>query len=383
MGWSVHHRNGLIHYTPKHSYRGYTLFTNQRGTQTNLIDMEGQICHRWQADEGITYSYLLPNGNLLLRTNPAEQAGGTEHLGGARTVLAGASTALLELDWEGNIVWEYRSPDMYLHHDFERLPNGNTLILLWTPIPNELAAQVKGGFGDTGVMFGDVVQEVTPEGTIVYHWNSWENLDIETDVICHLEGRREWTHQNALNVTPDGDLLVSFRQTSTVGIVNKESGEFTWKWGPGEISHQHCPTFLENGHVLLFDNGPHRPGVSYSRIVEVDPATNEVAWEYKGDPPISFYSYQISGTQRLPNGNTLICEGGAGRIFEVTPNNEIVWEYVNPFLAQSGAVVGATPTSYANSVFRAHRYGPDHPGLLGKNLDPARYANINRLHLVG
>jgi hypothetical protein len=383
MGWSVHHRNGLIHYTPKHSYRGYTLFTNQRGTQTNLIDMEGQICHRWQADEGITYSYLLPNGNLLLRTNPAEQAGGTEHLGGARTVLAGASTALLELDWESNIVWEYRSPDMYLHHDFERLPNGNTLILLWTPIPNELAAQVKGGFGDTGVMFGDVVQEVTPEGTIVYQWNSWENLDIETDVICHLEGRREWTHQNALNVTPDGDLLVSFRQTSTVGIVNKESGEFTWKWGPGEISHQHCPTFLENGHVLLFDNGPHRPGVSYSRIVEVDPATNEVAWEYKGDPPISFYSYQISGTQRLPNGNTLICEGGAGRIFEVTPNNEIVWEYVNPFLAQSGAVLGATPTSYANSVFRAHRYGPDYPGLRGKDLDPARYANINRLHLVG
>lgn len=382
MGWSVHHRSGLIHYTPKHSYRGYTLFTNQRGTQTNLIDMEGRVCHRWQADEGITYSYLLPNGNLLLRTNPAEQAGGTEHLGGALTVLAGASTALLELDWEGNIVWEYRSPDMYLHHDFERLPNGNTLILLWTPIPDALAAQVKGGFGDTGVMFGDVVQEVTPEGTIVYQWNSWENLDIETDVICHLEGRREWTHQNALNVTPDGDLLVSFRQTSTVGIVSKASGEFTWKWGPGEISHQHCPTFLENGRVLLFDNGPHRPGVSYSRIVEVDPATNEVAWEYKGDPPISFYSYQISGTQRLPNGNTLICEGGAGRIFEVTPNKEIVWEYVNPFLAQSGAVVGASPTSYANSVFRAHRYGPDHPGLQSKDLDPARYANINRLHLV-
>ena len=164
MGWSVHHRNGLIHYTPKHSYRGYTLFTNQRGTQTNLIDMEGRVCHRWQADEGITYSYLLPNGNLLLRTNPPEQAGGTEHLGGARTVLAGASTALLELDWEGNIVWEYRSPDMYLHHDFERLPNGNTLILLWTPIPDALAAQVKGGFGDTGVMFGDLCRTVPLRG---------------------------------------------------------------------------------------------------------------------------------------------------------------------------------------------------------------------------
>jgi hypothetical protein len=90
-------------------------------------------------------------------------------------------------------------------------------------------------------MFGDVVQEITPEGTIVYQWNSWENLDIETDVIYHLEGRREWTCQNALKVTPNGDLLVSFRQTSTVGIVNKERGEFSWKRGRGRYPKSIAP----------------------------------------------------------------------------------------------------------------------------------------------
>ena len=71
-------------------------------------------------------------------------------------------------------------------------------------------------------------------------------------------------------------------------------------------------------------------------MIEVDPETNDIAWEYQGDPPISFYSYHISGAQRLPNGNTLICEGAPGRFFEITSNKEIVWEYVNPIMAPIG-----------------------------------------------
>ena len=71
MGWSTHHPVGLIHYSPQHCYRGYTLFaTNRGGYHANLIDMEGRVCHRWHSTEGIAYCYLLPNGNLLLRTSP-------------------------------------------------------------------------------------------------------------------------------------------------------------------------------------------------------------------------------------------------------------------------------------------------------------------------
>ena len=381
MGWSAYHAKGLIHYSPHHTYRGYTLVTNLGGNQSVLIDMEGRICHRWTLPQGIQYAYLLDNGNLLLRTHgPKNLPPGTHPL------QARSSVAVQEVDWEGNVVWEHRSPDMFPHHDFERLPNGNTLILLWAPIPNELAAQVQGGFkkdDDPDQMYGDVVREITPKGAVAMEWRSWEHLDPEEDVICWLEGRHEWTHQNALSVTAYGDLLVSFRQTSTVGIVDRATGDFTWKWGPGEISHQHSPTFLNNGRVLIFDNGPHRPGFTHSRVIEVDPATNEIAWEYLGDPPISFYSYHISGAERLPNGNTLISEGAPGRFFEVTPNKEIVWEYVNPFMAPSGRGGGGGVSSLANSVFRVHRYGPDHPALQGKDLDPARYANLNRMYAGG
>jgi hypothetical protein len=190
-----------------------------------------------------------------------------------------------------------------------------------------------------------------------------------------LENREEWTHQNSLRTTPDGDLIVSFRRTDTIGIVDKETGEFKWKWGPGKISHQHFPNMLDNGNILVFDNGCHRPGFTFSRAVEVNPSTSEIVWDYTGDPPISFYSFHISGAERLPNGNTLICEGAPGRTFEVTSSKEIVWEYVNPEFTTA-----PRGGDRANSNFRAHRYGPDHPALAGKDLDPGKYANLNRLY---
>ena len=369
MGWSVHHRIGLLHYAPQLSFRGYTLVCNARGDYAHLIDMEGRVCHRWQNDEGICYGYLLDNGHLLLRTQGA----------GGPPSEKDPENAILELDWDGNLVWAYRNP--MVHHDFERLPNGNTLVPVFEEIPAELAAQVQGGRGNNSgsrAMFGDVVQEVTPGGMVVDEWHSWEVLVPEEDVICPLETRRMWTQQNALNVTGNGDLLVSFRQISTIGIVDRSSGKFIWKWGPEFIAHQHHPTYLDNGHVLLFDNGSHRGGPTYSRVLEVDPATSEIVWEYHGDPHISFYSFHISGAERLPNGNTLICEGAPGRLFEVTPDKEIVWEYINPYVSRSG--VSLDPMRALNSVFRAHRYGPDHPALQGRDLDPSRYANLNRLY---
>jgi hypothetical protein len=117
-----------------------------------------------------------------------------------------------------------------IHHDFERLADGNTLVLLFKPLAADLVSQIKGGShsGKAGEeMLGDLVQEITPKGEIVYSWRSWDHLDSEDDIICQLENREEWTHQNSLNVTSDGDLLVSFRRTDTVGIVNKDTGDFS------------------------------------------------------------------------------------------------------------------------------------------------------------
>ena len=373
MGWSVHHPIGLLYHAPQHTMRGYTLVANAGGDHATLIDMEGRVCHRWYSERGIPHGYLLPNGNLLCRMKPPPDVEGVAGFGGS-------SAGLFELDWDGNEVWVYE--DASVHHDFLRLDNGNTLTLTWEPIPEELAAMVQGGYvrdeEDAGKpMYSDKVREIAPDGSTVSEWVVWDALDPEEDVICPLERRQEWTHTNSVDLTPGGDFLISMRQIDTVAILGRESGDIKWKWGAGEMSHQHNATFLNNGHVLVFDNGPHRRGPSGSRAVEINPVTSEVEWEYKGMQPLHLFSFHISGVTRLPNGNTLICEGAAGRIIEVTPSKELVWEYINPFFVPDRRFGGVN-----NMLYRAPRYGPDDPALRGRDLDPGRHGNINRLYAM-
>jgi hypothetical protein len=102
--------------------------------------------------------------------------------------------------------------------------------------------------------------------------------------------------------------------------------------------------------MLIFDNGGSR---SASRVLEFDPLSREIVWVYKGDEDNLFYSPQCGSNQRLPNGNTLITETDRGRAFEVTPDHEIVWEYVNP--AQTGG-----EAQYIASLFEVVRIPTDY-----------------------
>ena len=350
---------GLAQYQAASAYRGYTLFSPNVSDDAYLVDMEGNYVHRWHYPGGIAYGYLLNNGNLLFRNQGANPPG---------------ADYIRELDWDSNLVWEYHDPALRRHN---RLPNGNNLMLLQRDrISADLTRQVRGGFtsaNDPEQMFGDQVVEVAPDGTEVNAWHSADHLDPESDAICPLENRAAWGGANDLTSSPDGStFLISFRILDTVALVDRGTGEITWKWGPGIISHQHHPTYLDNGNVLLLDNGSHRRGLSYSRVLEVDPSTSEIVWQYQAKPMASFFTHFTGGAQRLPNGNTLITEGMAGRLFEVTPIGEIVWEFVSPFFVPSQHGV-------ANGVFRAHRYGPDHPALQGKVMDPEKLGNLNRL----
>jgi hypothetical protein len=114
---------------------------------------------------------------------------------------------------------------------------------------------------------------------------------------------------------PDGNIMVSFRNISTVVMIDRRTGEIYWKLGAPPLSGQHAPTILANGHILLFDNGPHRLDQTFpfSRVLEIDPATKEIVWKYQETPVSNFFSPRISNAQRLPNGNTLINEGWFGR----------------------------------------------------------------------
>jgi hypothetical protein len=366
MTWIRNRPLGLVYRDPAASLAGYTLFSSVRGHHATLLDHEGRIVHQWHHPEGIQHLELLGNGNLLIQTLPPEDAGGAEQIGGSAGVLA-------ELDWESGVVWEYRDPLM--HHDYVRLENGHHLVLAWDKLPEELNDRVQGGHlfeDDPKPMWADVVKEITPAGEIVREWRSWEHLSFEEDVICPLESHKEWTHANSIVLTPEGDWLISFRLTSTLAIIDGTSGTVKWRWGPGHLSHQHCASWLENGHMLVFDNGCHRPRApSFSRVVELDPEKKEVVWSYFHPTVLAFYSFMVSGCERLANGNTFITEGATGRLFEVTSEGETVWEYVSPWVLPSN--FGPTP-----AVFRAFRIPGNDPRLAGRELSPRPYEALTR-----
>ena len=348
---------GIVFCNYKRTYNGVTLFTPMDGTTVWLTDMLGRVVHHW--DMGYKpgcYGELLPNGNLLY-------AGKVEN--GPLADLDGAGGILLEVDWDGNVVWEYKDP--YLHHAFYRIKNGNTLALKWVKVPDQIAAKVKGGEPGTekeGVMWGDAIQEIRTDGKVAWEWIAHEHLDPEVDLNCLICPRSTWSHANSVVELPDGNILISFMKINNIAIIEKKTGKIMWRWKPYELGHQHSASILDNGNILVFDNGLHTPNATplgFSRILEINPSTSEVVWSYieMDRPKTYFYSPTMSNCQRLPNGNTLICEGIWGRLFEVTPKSEVVWEYVNNLPSHETSPTKSKPCS----VYCAYRYGMDYSGL--------------------
>ncbi len=338
------------------------------GRNVWLIDLTGCILHRWQTENlPGNYGELLANGNLLFagRTLPP-----------AIPEFAGNGGQLVEYDWHGDIVWEYRDP--YLSHCFTALANGNVLVAKWRDVPDAIAREVRGGQAGSerdGKIYGEAVQEIDRDGAVIWEWLTYDHLDPATAVIGPLHPRDRWTNLNALHEMPDGRLLMSFRCIDTVVIVDRETGAIDWRWGPGHIAGQHNPTWLGDGRVLLFDNGAHRcyTTIDYSRVIEVDTATDEIVWEYKENPVYDLSSFICSGAQRLPNGNTLICECTKGRLFEVTRDGDLVWEFASPFYYEH-PIFGTN-----NMVFRCTRYAADDARFADAPLDPDRYVDFNAM----
>ncbi len=178
-------------------------------------------------------------------------------------------------------------------------------------------------------------------------------------------GPNKWYDQDPKKYAafhPD-NIIADSRETSYMFIIDHKTGKIVWQAGPpftGEdadigpvygVHHTHMiPKGLPGeGNIMIFDNGGttsyHKqlPPRYYSRVLEFNPVTKKKVWEYSAEnnqkaPKVwqlmgdnFFFSAFISDAQRLPNGNTMICEGSKNRVFEVTPAGEIVWEYVNPY----------------------------------------------------
>jgi hypothetical protein len=204
-------------------------------------------------------------------------------------------------------------------------------------------------------------------------------------------GPNKWFDQGDERFRPDNIILGS-RAAGLLAIVDRSNGRIVWRAGPyyrdgddkklGWIIGPHHAHLIPRelpgeGNILLFDNGGQSGygpptdiapnGISvmrraYSRVIEFNPITKDIVWEYAPNAPkeldkstpkrrsgYDLFSPFISSAQRLPNGNTLITEGNDGRVIEVTSDHEVVWEYISPYLWDSSM------PAIRNAVYRAYR----------------------------
>jgi len=298
---------GLRVLDPDRACPGYTLFTPLTGQgDVYLIDLEGQVVHQWTLPyRPGGHGYLLPNGNLLYGgKGPEDQRFfpvWSNYRGGV----------LAEVDPQGTILWEHRCPDH--HHDACRLRNGNVVLLGLEKLPPAFVPHIRGGIPGSeahGDIYGDVVREITPDGTEVWTWRAHQHLDPALEVLHPQDARHHWPMANAVSELADGSLVLSFRNVSTVVIIDHTTGDVTWRLGHDVLAQQHAPHELPNGNLLIFDNGAYRRQAwPYSRVIEVHRQTQAIVWEYVDTPP-RISSARISptrsgyptGTPSLPRG---------------------------------------------------------------------------------
>jgi len=333
-------------YKPDKCWNGYTMVPYEGGLIL-IVDMKGNVVHRWEI--ATERARLLENGNIVVMK----------------------VTKIVEYNWDGEVVWEcevpggpyremgYPSPGI-IHHDLQRLSNGNTIFIYHEEVPEEYKKDIKDPIRRSTQVIGDCILEVNKEKEIVWQWHTHQGLDLNEDSSLRArEGRHyDWTHTNTVSVLPEnkwydegykefkpGNVMICPRQLDEIYIIDRETKEVVWRYRGeylGGISRAHEPYMIEKGmlgagNIIMFDNGTDRKmhnrdgkgeSVEITVVLEINPVTKQIVWMYEDGE--NFYSAVQGTQQRLENGNTFICESTQGRLLEVTYDGEIVWEYVMP-----------------------------------------------------
>ena len=356
---------GLTGVDLEKSFGGYTLFCPLTSDIAHLIDISGKEVHSWKLPGRVgRHATILANGNLAVNTlRPAPQH--TTKDGGPFPFPffnKYGGGIMSELDRDGKVVRQFIDP--LGHHDQFHYGDGRILYAGLEALSPQESAQVLGGVAGTeidGVTYTDTINEVDEKGNLLWKWRVSERLPREEFPLQTHYTREHYPLINSVLPMRDGKhVLASLRSVSAVIIIERSTGNIVWKVGPEVLAQQHNATELDNGNILIFDNGAFRTGesVQFTRVIEIERETKNIVWEYRDKSQMhNFFTPFMGSAQRLANGNTLICESAFGRIFEVTKDGYVCWEYVNPhFAGYPDEVTARIFPGESNALFRAYRY---------------------------
>ena len=215
-------------------------------------------------------------------------------------------------------------PDL---HDCQLLANGHALVIAYDPQPVGMDTVVAGG-NPNAIVYGFIVQELDENKDVIFQWRSWDHFKITdcsvSSQVNLLSSSIDYVHGNSVQMTPDGNILISSRHMNEITKIDRQSGLVLWRMGRNAVnnqftfpndtrgwSHQHDARYLPNGHITLYDNG-NNLSPQYSRALELQlDEENLVAtkvWEYRHTPDV--FGGFMGNVQRHADGSTTIGWGG-------------------------------------------------------------------------
>lgn len=415
----------------EHAFDGYTLVDPMGTGNTHLINNCGEVINTWTSDFNAGGAcYLLGDGSLA-RGCKVSGAFGGGGVGGRLERKNWDDELIWALDWADDerhhhhdfawmpnghvlvLAWELKTSE-------EAAAAGRVNPqLMWPESITEIAPE--GSEGGTVVWewhaWDHLVQNVDAS---LPHFGEPADYPHRLDVnYANVGGgggpgsanSGDWMHANAVNYNPTLDqIAISARRFNEIWIIDHgttteeaagRAGDLLYRYGNPEaygrgdaedqvFFGQHDVQWIPEGHpqegaLVIYNNGAGRPGCDCSTIDVWNPPLLEDgsyalegdapfgpetwSWTYPSTPTPGFFSSNISGVQPQPNGNFLICQGAGGRLFEVTQEGDMVWEYINP--EGNFGVVSQGNNPQQNNVFRTYRYGPSFPGFEGRDLTPS------------
>lgn len=364
--------SGVARHDPKRAYPGVNLYTSRDLCRADLVDMDGRTMKTWLSSPCGSWANaeLLPDGSLVV---PAV----TATVRGANNRELARHACLLRLGWDGRLVWR---AGVAAHHDVELTPSGllATLTGAWRLIPDykrgvEIEDHTIALVGQDGTLLEQAsLYDLLARNAVGFRLREvavtnepgiWGRLFGKGSIDLFHSNTIEWMSRPELAARSPiysmNNVVVTIRHQDTIAIIDWKAKQLVWAWGQGELSGPHDATVLENGNILVFDNGLAR---GWSRVVELDPIAKRIVWEYKAARPTDFFSIARGACQRFPNGNTLITNSDHGQAFEVTPEGQIVWEFVNPLGDDQGRRA---------TIHRMRRYDAGFVDGLMANTQPA------------
>ncbi len=361
------------------TYDGYTLYGKMGNNNVYLLDMNKAVYHLWTTNRQNGYSvYLLPNRHIMRGAqNQGNQLQG-----------AGLCGMVQDIDWNGEIIWQYvySSSTYCTHHDIHPMPNGNVLLISYEVKSSSDVTQAGGAQNIT--MWPDKIIEVEPQGTnggnIVWEWHAWDHLVQDHDAsknnygivadhpellnINYLQSK-DWMHTNGIDYNPSLDqVVISTHNLNEIYVIDHSTttaeaaghtggnsgkgGDILYRWGnpaaynTGNASNQvfnivhdahwvpsDCPMA---GYLVGFNNR----GLSGNRsTVDILSPPND-GYNYSHTPGSPYEPSTVtwrhiclsnandqSNSQQFPNGNMLVCIASTGYIYEIDQSQNLLWSY--------------------------------------------------------